>query len=100
MEDLMSQRLPRKVSILGMDVKIKLEDLKKEHLQGNYKHLDRIIRIEKSLPLDEQWQVLFHEMGHALFIRGGVFFTQHISHEFEELIVEQYAQLMWDFYGR
>lgn len=93
-------QLPRKVEVLGMKVRVKLEDMKKDHVLGNYKHLERVIRIEKSLPLDEKWQVLFHEMGHALFIRGGAAFTQHISEEFEELIVEQYAQLMWDFYAQ
>ena len=87
--------LPKYIPIGGWKWKIKLvSGLKeKEGAHGDTDIENRIIRIDASVPIEEQKQILFHECLHAVLFLGGQ--TEDISEEKEEALVRCIENLLW-----
>lgn len=83
------------LNILGRIVKIKKFKNTGENIAGFYDFDTKEIGIDASLKKDDAVSTLIHEVGHALFHRGGLI-QCNISREVQEIIVEQYATVLLD----
>lgn len=87
------RNFPKKffVHIFGLKTKVIVtKDLVLNHgAMGLFSRQKNQILIAQDQTKDEAIQTLLHECGHALFSRVGT--NQAISHELEEIIVEQYS---------
>lgn len=92
--------IPNGIIILGEKWKIKF--CKKALGNPNYDGIclreQREIVINPDLDLLEQYKTLWHEIGHALLSRSGVIYSGGLSAELEEIIVENYANLIHDIF--
>lgn len=55
------------------------------------------IWISDRLSLEHRLRTLFHEMGHGVFYRNGVKFSGMIPVELEEILVETFASMQYEF---
>lgn len=93
----------KQISILGQKTKI-THTIPRPHrgtfspdnYQGLFFSQENVIWINKALPPKERIKTLFHEMGHAMFNRGGVKFTYAVNEDVEEIIVEQVSHMFYD----
>lgn len=56
-----------------------------------------LIWINDKLNLEHKYRTLFHEMGHAVMYRNGVSFSGAIPMELEEILVETFASMQYEF---
>jgi Zn-dependent peptidase ImmA (M78 family) len=83
----------KKVNVLGRVVPIYRLDLGESPFHAYYDLDNKTITMDSSLKGELFMHVLLHEIGHAIFCRGGLQQTQ-ISHDLQELIVEQFATVI------
>lgn len=92
------KNFPKKffLNIFGLRTPVKVtKNLALNHgVMGLFSKTKNEILIAEDQTKDEAIQTLLHEAGHALFSRVGT--TQAISHELEEIIVEQYSIMMFE----
>jgi len=93
----------KSASILGQRYKITTKtpkDLTPEMVEGLYGHCNReehIIWINEKLSMEQKYRTLFHEMGHSVMYRNGVAFSGAIPMELEEILVETFASMQYEF---
>jgi len=93
----------KSASILGQRYKITTKtpkDLTPEMVEGLYGHCNRennTIWINDKLSLEQKYRTLFHEMGHSVMYRNGVAFSGAIPMELEEILVETFASMQYEF---
>jgi hypothetical protein len=93
----------KSATILGQKFKVTTKlpkDTPPEMMEGVYGTCDRIthtIWINERLSLEHKMRTLFHEMGHAVMYRNGVAFSGSIPIELEEILVETFASMQYEF---
>ena len=93
----------KKVSILGQKYKIStktpkgMSDEMAENYYGWIEKDKGHIWIRKDLTLEQQYRTLMHEMGHGVFYRNGINFSGMIPGELEEIIVETFSSMQYEF---
>jgi len=93
----------KSVNILGQKYKITTKNpkgLSKEIIDNYYGWIDKekgSIWIKDTLTNEHKFRTLFHEMGHGVFYRNGINFSGLIPAELEEIIVETFASVMYEF---
>ncbi len=60
-----------------------------ESFMGDYDVDLKLIRLDSNLEGDDYWKTLIHELGHAIFDRGGG--RQGVDSQAEEILVDQIA---------
>jgi len=88
--------LPKKVSILGQDWRIKVvpeSQMEDSTCDGLCHHDKRLIEINETLSPDEQQQVLFHELMHAVMFTTAV--GTLVSERNEEIIIRALEYSLW-----
>lgn len=88
---------PIVVNVFGCAYAIKYDDLTKSEACGITDNKNRLILIDKSLTGDDLKHTLLHEYFHAVLYRTSV--VQSLSHELEEVIVDQIATFLVDNYN-
>lgn len=85
----------KKLNVLGLQVKVikKKDYAKKTGFEGLFDPYKNEITIDADLKKQEYIGTLIHEIGHAIFHRGGVFQTK-IPMEVHEIIVEQFSTVI------
>lgn len=93
----------KKVNILGMDFKVTSKlakgDVKEiaDQVMGYCHKEDSRIWINPKYSKEHYWRTLFHEMGHATMYRNGINFSGMIPYELEEILVETFASVFYEF---
>lgn len=85
------------ITVLGLKIKIKYEidpEIEGTIVDGYFSAQENLIVINKNQSKDQQHLTLLHEIGHGLLYRTGT--HSILSAEVEELIVEQFSQMMHD----
>jgi Zn-dependent peptidase ImmA (M78 family) len=72
-----------------------LQDHTGRQLAGYFDQLHNKIVIDSTMPKDHITKTLYHELGHALKSRLGIFQTS-LSEDLHELIVEGYANFIYE----
>lgn len=88
---------PRVVNVFGKPYKIKYDDMSKTDACGLTDNKNSLIIIDSSLKGEELKHTLLHEMFHAVLYRTSI--TQSLSHDLEEVIVDQIATFLVDNYN-
>jgi Zn-dependent peptidase ImmA (M78 family) len=88
---------PKVVNVFGKAYQIKYEDMSKTDACGLTDNKNYLIIIDSSLKGDDLKHTLLHESFHAILYRTSV--TQSLSHELEEVIVDQIATFLVDNYN-
>lgn len=86
--------IPKKIKIHGLTIIIEEGDFDANWM-GYYEIESQTIRIRKDLSVDDKWETLFHELGHAI-IRT-LRFNQAISQQLEEVMVDNFGMVFKDF---
>ena len=90
-------------TILGQKYKISTKtpkDISPETLDQYHGYCQReknFIWINDRLDMEHKYRTLFHEMGHAVMYRNGVTFSGAIPIEMEEILVETFASMQYEF---
>lgn len=93
----------KSVNILGQRYSVSTKaprDLSPEQQEMYFGQCDREkgkIWLQSKLNTEHKYRTLFHEMGHACFYRSGVSFSGMIPIEMEEIIVETFASMQYEF---
>lgn len=93
----------KSVKVLGQKYKITSKapkDLSPEQVQGYFGTCDRekgSIWLNDRLDTEHKYRTLFHEMGHAVMYRNGVAFSGSVPIELEEILVETFASMQYEF---
>lgn len=87
---------PTVINVFGQTYKIKYDDMSKTEACGMTDNIHRLIIIDKSLDGDDLRHTLLHEYFHAVLYRTSI--VQSLSHELEEIIVDQIATFLVDNY--
>jgi len=93
----------KSVQILGQKYKVTIKTPKgvdKDLLDQLYGYIDKekeYIWINEKLNNEHFYRTLFHEMGHGVFYRNGINFSGMIPSELEEIIVETFASMQYEF---
>jgi Zn-dependent peptidase ImmA (M78 family) len=93
----------KNVSILGQKYKLTLKapkEYSQEQIESYYGTCQRdksIIWINEKLDIEQRYRTLFQEMGHGLMYRSGVSFSGVVPLELEEIIVETFASMQYEF---
>jgi hypothetical protein len=82
-------KMPKKLTIFGKTVKVKVVELP-EDTCGDFEK--NVIRIRKSLSHDEQMGTLIHEIFHAILYNINI--SQIMPHELEEIIIENFTETL------
>ena len=92
--------IPKSIVIMGEKWKIKFckKLLGNPNYYGVCLRESRTIVINPDLELMEQYKTLWHEVGHALLGRCGVIYSGGLSSELEEIVVENYANVLHDIF--
>lgn len=88
---------PTVVNIFGCTYQIKYDDLSKTDACGYTDNRHRLIVIDSSLKDDDLKHTLLHEYFHAVLYRTSV--VQSLSHDLEEIIVDQISTFLVDNYN-
>lgn len=90
-------KLPKTVPIFGAHIKIiETKGLTDEYgrpLDGMYCYKTKAIYIDKGLSSEEKKQTLIHEMGHAMFHRVSISYT-NFNPDLEEIIVNSFGTMI------
>ena len=93
----------KSVNILGQKYKLTFKapkDLTPEQAEGYFGVCYRdksLIWISQKLDIEHRYRTLFHEMGHGVMYRSGVSFSGAIPLELEEIIVETFSSMQYEF---
>ena len=93
----------KSVNILGQKYKVTHKapkDLTPEQSEGYFgicNREDGSIWISERLNIEHKYRTLFHEMGHAVMYRNGVSFSGAIPIELEEILVETFSSMQYEF---
>ncbi len=93
----------KSVTVLGQKYKITnkipkdLDEITADMLFGRCDREKGIIFIHEKLDVEHKYRTLFHEMGHAAMYRNGVAFSGAIPLELEEILVETFASMQYEF---
>lgn len=92
----------KKVDVLGQKYKIIMSNkgITKDILDTCHGYCMRdegLIWINPKLNLEHSYRTLFHEMGHAVMYRNGVAFSGSIPMELEEILVETFSSMQYEF---
>lgn len=93
----------KSVSVLGQKYKITSrppKELTPEQSEGYFGICMRdksLIWIHDKLDIEHKYRTLFHEMGHAAVYRSGISFSGAIPMELEEILVEVFANVQYEF---
>ena len=93
----------KSVQILGQKYKITTKNPKgmtddmAENYYGWIEKEKGSIWIKGNLSLEHKYRTLMHEMGHGVFYRNGINFSGMIPAELEEIIVETFASMQYEF---
>ena len=93
----------KSVQILGQKYKITTKNPKgmtddmAENYYGWIEKEKGSIWIKENLSLEHKYRTLMHEMGHGVFYRNGINFSGMIPAELEEIIVETFASMQYEF---
>tara|TARA_R110000868_G_C10972634_1_gene770615 strand:+ start:6580 stop:6984 length:405 start_codon:yes stop_codon:yes gene_type:complete len=93
----------KSVNILGQKYKITTKSPKEippELLDQYYGWIDKensSIWVKDSLNNEHKYRTLMHEMGHGVFYRNGINFSGLIPAELEEIIVETFSSMQYEF---
>lgn len=74
----------RTIDVLGVPFTIEYTDLEKDVVYGDCEPLSQTIRIDNTIPLDQQQKVLAHELTHAALRISGL--NELIDDKIEEAI--------------
>tara|TARA_R110000751_G_scaffold260103_1_gene359416 strand:+ start:161 stop:526 length:366 start_codon:yes stop_codon:yes gene_type:complete len=92
----------KRVNVLGQIYKVKSDNKKvpQDIIDSQYGHCDRdssYIWINEKLSNEQKYRTLFHEMGHSVVYRNGVAFSGALPMELEEILVETFASMQYEF---
>lgn len=93
----------KSVDILGKRYRVDTKNpkgLSPEILDNYYGWIEKdkgYIWIKDTLTEEHKFRTLFHEMGHGVFYRNGMSFSGLIPLEVEEIIVETFASMQYEF---
>ena len=88
---------PKCINVFGKTYEIKYDDLSKTDACGYTDNKHRLIVIDSGLKGDDLTHTLLHEYFHAILFTTSV--TQSLSHDLEEVIVDQLATFLVDNYN-
>lgn len=97
------KKIPKSFNVFGRKVKI-TQKLPEKYaakyagwdLYGLFMYEDFTIYVDPSRSLDQQWQTLYHELGHALIYRTGLALDEGFDDGKHEMLVEMYANFIFD----
>lgn len=67
--------------------------VRNEDVGGYYDFVKKYIALDQALSPDDSTRILVHEIGHAIFNRGGIMQAK-LPLELEEIIVDQFATVL------
>lgn len=88
-------KLPKKVNVFGAKIKIKEQD--RIDMAGLFEASKKLITVKRDEDMEDRLKSLYHELGHAVSWRTGIWQTVNHNHDLEELYVENFAIFMHEF---